>query len=306
MKPLVSILALTYNQRIFVEEGLSSLAAQTYENLEIIVVDDASTDGTDQWLETCPWRNDPRFTFVFNQENIGIGASLNRALEMAKGRYVSVFASDDILLPEKIEEQVEFFESQTDNVGMVFGDAEIIDMDGKDTHAIDTWYARAKDTKPAFNIFDQLIERNFIFTPTVMLRRDVLEEVGKFTEDLFLEDYDLWLRIAQNYRLVYQAKCLTKYRVHDENNLNHAHRTFNWNEYKILVFRMLYIKSKKLNYQLSKAFYYLYHQNRNRALELYKDYPFRDRIYRQVRKHLETGSGQLQASLRLKLAKLVV
>src|SRR5437762_2913332 len=118
--PLVSIILLSYNYSRFVLETLESVKAQTYAATQLIVVDDCSSD--DSVATISHWLHENRMlgTFIRHSKNQGICKSLNDALQVANGKYVSMVASDDVLLPDKIARQVEIMESQPEQVGIVY------------------------------------------------------------------------------------------------------------------------------------------------------------------------------------------
>jgi len=128
--PFVTVICLCYNQEAFVVESLNSVLNQSYPFIELIIVDDFSTDNSKKTIST--WlKNNPNVYFIANETNLGITKSFNRALQLAKGEYVIDLAADDVLLPECIEKQINAFtNSSFKNLGVVYGNAELISENG--------------------------------------------------------------------------------------------------------------------------------------------------------------------------------
>ncbi len=219
--PLVTMIVLSYNHSRFILETLESVKAQTYKHTELIIVDDCSTDDSvaviDRWLQ----ENQIECTFIRHQRNQGICKSLNDALAVATGKYVSMIASDDVWLPDKIALQVEIMESQPDDVGVLYSDAFQMDEHGHSLH--NTYHATYwKLTEmPQGEVLDTLLQGNFIPGPTALIRRCCYDEVGLYDENLPWEDWDMWMRIARRYSFLYSPTPSTKYRNHQK-SLSHS------------------------------------------------------------------------------------
>jgi alpha-1,3-rhamnosyltransferase len=221
--PLVNVLVPAYNHEQYVEEALQSVVDQTYKNIELIVINDGSTDGTSgvikKYIENNP---EPRITFL-EQTNEGICKTLNRGLKHAKGKYIAVLASDDLWSPDKIEKQVQLME-RNDNIGLVFSDHYF--MRGREITNI-----KATDYKPNIrkcfiksiqnvNIYERLMIENIIPALTVLMRRDCIDKMGGFDTNLIAEDFDMWLRMAKEYPFAYIDEPLAFYRIHETNLSN--------------------------------------------------------------------------------------
>jgi glycosyltransferase involved in cell wall biosynthesis len=125
-RPLVSIALRSYNQKEFLKESLDSILAQTYQNIKIIVADDASTDGSPDLIKNYQKQYPDKITPLLNETNLGHTKNLNNALAACKGKYVSIFDGDDIMHPQKIEKQVEFME-QNPNCSICYHNTEFFD-----------------------------------------------------------------------------------------------------------------------------------------------------------------------------------
>jgi len=211
--PLVTVIALCYNHEKFLLECLEGIHQQTYQNIELIIVDDASTDRSPQLIDEWLQRYNRKATFVKQTKNGGVCRSLNRALEYATGKYVAITATDDCWLPSKIQDQVKYFEPLPENVAVVYSDAFV--MDEKGDLVADRFIKRfgRRDGFPQGTVFSCLVEGNFIPAMATLVRRSSYEKVGPFDETLCYEDYDMWLRLAERFDFAFCEKIGTKYRV---------------------------------------------------------------------------------------------
>lgn len=213
--PLVSIVAINYNNSKYVIETLDSIAQQTYENIELIIVDDCSTDDSiekiEKWLLTF---NKP-YKFIKHTKNKGVCATINDGYRIAKGKYISSIATDDIMLPQKTDTQVQLLENTDDKTGMIFSDSYLIDensqpISGKFIQKYNSDFSYLTDGIT----YEKLLKGNFIPAMTIMIKSKILSEIGYFDESLNYEDYDMWLRIAKNYKIQYSEYISAKYRLH--------------------------------------------------------------------------------------------
>ena len=204
----VSVLIPTYNRRAYVQEAIDSVLAQTYENFEIIVVDDGSTDGTGEALRE---RYGDRIQHVW-QENAGESVARNRGAEMARGEYIGLLDSDDLWLPEKLAEQIVLLDGNPDLV-LVFSQARLIDQAGNLVDAPPTNHdLQSADLEP-----DRMYVANSIHTggSSVVMRRDVFCRSGGFDPTIrFGEDWDLWLRLVRTGSFGFGSKPLALARRH--------------------------------------------------------------------------------------------
>lgn len=219
--PLVSIVVPCYNHEMYVEQTIESIVNQTYKNIELIVIDDGSKDNSVEVIKRLREKYD--FIFIY-RENKGLSATLNEGIKLSKGKYFSACASDDKLVLDKIEKQVNFMESNN-QYAMCYGNYIMFTDDGKEKN-IDV-----KNPKSGF-IFDRLIMGNFIPAVTQMIRKDVFNDVGLFDESLYIEDWDMWLRISNKYQVGYLDAYLAYYRKHETNI---SHQTLKMYESKKLI-----------------------------------------------------------------------
>ena len=211
--PLVSVLALAYDHERFVEESLDAVAAQTFRDFELIIVDDCSTDATATRIQDWLDRTGFEATYLRNEQNLGVSAARNVALRRSRGTYICTAAGDDVYEPDRLERQVADFESVGDEVAAVFGDMRVIDANGDPMPAeAQRWSGRAH---PSGRVFDELLKGNFLPSPATMLRRTAVEAVGGWDEALIVDDWDLFLRLADRFELRHVPGIVANYRQLD-------------------------------------------------------------------------------------------
>ena len=187
-----------------------SLVNQTYENTEIIVIDDGSTDSTPEILERLAGKYN--FTFI-QQENRGLTRTLNRIIGMAKGKYIAGCASDDYVPLDKIEKQVNFME-RNDEFAVCGGNVTTVDRDG----SVITKSTPDDNSVTIINFEDVFLYNKSIPAGTALIRRDVLEEVGGYSAEYPIEDKYMWLKITnKGYKIARMNCVLQYYRQHDNN-----------------------------------------------------------------------------------------
>lgn len=205
--PLVSVIIPTYNGSRFIRETIQSVLDQTYNNLEIMVVDDGSTDDTSLIVKSI---TDQRITYI-QQKNAGVSPARNHGIAVSKGDYIAFLDHDDVWLPCKLEKQLSLFE-QNPKVALIYSDVFIINENnfiiGKYSHKIKFFRGR---------IFKELFSSCFITILTVVIKKSVFLEVGPFLPYKICEDYDLLLKCAAEYPIDYIDEPLAKYRVHGSN-----------------------------------------------------------------------------------------
>ncbi len=210
----VSVICTAYNHEDFVEEALRSVIRQTHENVELIVIDNASTDGTAQKIrEFC--RHNSGIRFIANTRNEGLCMAFNQGLRYASGQYVIDLSADDVLLSDRIARQVDFFESLPEDYGVIFSNAQYLDAW---SNALHLHYPTDEDGKvlkvvPSGDVYRAVLEKYFICTPTMMMRRSLLLRLGGYDESLAYEDFDFWVRSAVICRYGYQDEVLTQKRL---------------------------------------------------------------------------------------------
>ncbi len=206
----VTVICLCYNQERFVKEAISSVLAQTYPDIQLIVIDDASSDGSVQVIESCVELH-PEIKFVKLPTNSGNCKAFNRGLTYAEGDFVIDLAADDMLLPARVAKGVEALAKAGDRFGVNFTDAEWISEEGTHLRLQSDRFPHV--SIPQGNIYQDLVERFFICSPTMMFRREVIETLGGYDEDLAYEDFDFWIRSSRDFHYCYTPEVLVKKRV---------------------------------------------------------------------------------------------
>lgn len=208
-EPLVSVIIPCHNAEKFAEISITSIINQSYQNLEIILIDDCSSDSTLRVLN-CLAQSDARVYVVKNQSNLKIAGTLNKGLQLATGKYIARMDADDISYQERIKKQVDFLERNAD-VGMCGSAITLIDdlgnINGKIEYPSDTETIKA----------ELLFGCPFIH-PSVMIRKSVFESLEPYMENIIVgQDYELWLRIANKFKVSNIAEPLLYYRWHGNN-----------------------------------------------------------------------------------------
>lgn len=207
-KPLVTVLLPCYNGMPFLPEALQSIRQQTYTNLEILCIDDGSTDETYAYLQE-QLSLDPRIVVVKNEQNIKLIATLNKGVQLAKGEFIARMDADDVALPNRIEVCVNYLLENTD-VDLVCPQSIIINEEGKIIGR-----SILRNHSPMGNYF-----ASFLYTPVghpeIVCKASLLRDNPYSTEEkaLHTEDYELWSRlIKKGYRFVNIPDYLQKFRV---------------------------------------------------------------------------------------------
>lgn len=211
--PMVSVICLCYNQQPYVESAIRSVYAQTYTHMELIVVDDASTDGSQETIRQLQEKY--HFQFISLSQNEGNCKAFNRGFQISKGDFIIDLAADDVLLPARVQIGIEDFSNATESAGVHFSDAFIIAEKGDllRTHHKRNESGKINDDIPSGKIYPQLISRYFICPPTMMIRREVLEVLGGYDEQLHYEDFDFWIRSSRNWEYLFNTAPLVKKRI---------------------------------------------------------------------------------------------
>jgi len=206
--PKVSVMMAAYNVEKYIDEAVGSVLAQTYQQWELVVVDDGSTDGTGIRLEEVA-RKDSRIRVFHNEVNLGLGATRRIALELAQGSYAAVLDADDVALPEWLSSRVQTFD-QHPEVVLVSGSRILIGADG----------ARMGVTHEGAS--SELLQWRLLFgnpvnQPSCMFRLENARNVGGYMPYPYLEDWDLFVRLCSVGRLVQLDEALMMYRIHAAN-----------------------------------------------------------------------------------------
>ena len=211
VQPLVSIIMPNYNYGRFLEYAINSVLSQTLQNWELIIVDDGSTDNSRRIVEEYI-KLDKRIKLYYNEQNMGIAYTCNVGIERAKGKYMLILASDDMLKPKTLENIVKILEKNK-NIDVVVLEAEIIDDKGKSLNILFSELHRKPKVKRG-NFFRELLKGNFIATG--MFRSSLVNKHGiKYDTSLkHLNDWLFWVDLSYVGNFYYYSEPMYLYRVH--------------------------------------------------------------------------------------------
>lgn len=205
--PQISVLLPVYNGAPYLEEAIQSILDQSYQNFELIIINDGSIDRSAEIIQK--FSNYPRIR-IYHQSNQGLAATLNRGIKISEGSFIARQDQDDISLPDRFMKQISFLERHPE-VGMVGTWAEI----WRNNKKTDTSHAHPSEY-PVI-LFDILFDNPFVHS-SVMIRREVFDTVGVYTTDPGRqppEDYELWSRIIRQYKVANIPEILISYRSFD-------------------------------------------------------------------------------------------
>jgi glycosyltransferase involved in cell wall biosynthesis len=201
---IVSIIIPTFNRKFMVCKAIDSALNQTYKDIEIIVVDDGSSDNTQELLVQ-KYRDKIKY---FYQENRGVAGARNAGIQESRGEYIAFLDSDDTWMPAKLDAQMKIFQSDTD-VGLVYCGYTTLDMQGEIVGQV----------KPACKgmIYYDLVLGNQMGASSVVIKRECVEQIGFFQGRYSpAEDYEYWLRISRKYKVDFVEDPLVQYVTHDQ------------------------------------------------------------------------------------------
>ena len=210
MKSLVSIIIPTYQSCNRLKIALNSVLSQTYNNYEVLIMDDGSTDGTSEMVNSF---KDPRIFYNWQTNSGGPAKPRNRGIKFAKGNWIAFLDSDDVWKSDKLQICMEYTDNQVD---LIYHDLQII---SNKSRIFGRKIAKTRKLKKPI-LLDLLLNGNLICNSSVLVRKDLLDKVGGINENRNLvaaEDYNTWLRIAQlTDQFVYLPYTLGYYLIHDQ------------------------------------------------------------------------------------------
>ena len=208
-------MALCHNHAPYLREALDSILAQDYAPLEVWLVDNGSTDESPRILQEYAQRY-PDWRLALLPENIGNCRAFNHAFFQSKGEFVVDFATDDVLLPQRLSQQVALFQRLPPDYGMVYSNCELVAETGQPLrlHHQPTSQGGLTPCPASGWVFTDVLARYFISTPTMLMRRATLLALGGYDETLSYEDFDFWVRASRDWRFQYQDAVTTRKRKH--------------------------------------------------------------------------------------------
>ena len=211
----VSILVPVYNGEAFLEAAIESALSQSFKDLELIIVDDCSTDGSKEIIERMSER-DPRIKFFTNETNQGLFANYNRCLSLAKGRYIKPFAQDDILSPDCLQRMFDVLESES-SVVLVSSARNITDGKGNILETKCTFPADRILPGSEVILYNLIVLSNWVGEPSTVMFRAEFAGTGFDTNCFHLGDIDMWFSILKNGDYYFIAEPLANFRRHNAN-----------------------------------------------------------------------------------------
>ncbi len=215
--PLVSVIIASYNHAPYIEASIRSVVAQTYPNVELLVIDDGSSDDSVEIIS----RLQSEYGFTFHaQENMGLSRTLNAAIARSRGEFIVPFGSDDIMYPQRLAVQVDYLRDKPE-VGICAANIEFIDGDGSRLPDKEQKQRNLPFRRLGFD--DLFLDRKpGPQAATLMFRKEALEAVGGFNPDIRLEDVYICLSILKvGYFIDILPDVLADYRKHESNTYKH-------------------------------------------------------------------------------------
>lgn len=241
-KPLVTVVCTCHNQADFVIKSLNSVINQSYKNIELIIVDNASSDNSVQIIENwlLPYND---ILFIKNKINSGNNTSFNEAVKVSKGDFLIDLAADDVLLNNCVEKQIKTFELNMD-IAIVYGNAEIIDENDKHLYYYFDVNENLKIKNPLIKnlSYEKILENSAnMNSVSGMMNATVFKTIGGYDNELYYEDLDYWLRISRNYQITFIDDILVQKRKLINSQLTKMYeksdysKKMNYSTYKILL-----------------------------------------------------------------------
>jgi len=219
-KPLISILIPYYNHNHYIKETLDSIIADTYPNKEIILINDGSTEESDEsiinWIKE--HEKEINITYI-KQKNLGITKTANKLIHLAKGKYIAFTASDDFYINNTFQDRVNTMQNNPNKL-MLVSDAIIVDGDSKKLYNSAMCDFKKVNINNYFNdsgLKYEIIKNWSIVGSTPFMDKNLFNEVGYYNENIIVEDWDFFLRVVAKDLLLYHDKQVVAYRVHDTN-----------------------------------------------------------------------------------------
>ena len=214
--PLVSVFMKSYNQEWYVSEAIESVLRQDFEDFELIVVDDASTDGSRSLIEHHA-RQDHRIRTIFHERNLGVTRVVNDGIDASTGKYIAQIDSDDVWVDCKLRKQLAVLARNEDLV--VWSEGEVIDQHGNPLGTTFSELVRSTTKVKNGALFQTLLAGNYIFGSSLMYKKANIGDLRYDERLLYNNDYKFLLELARICEFCYIAEPLAKYRMHGKNAL---------------------------------------------------------------------------------------
>lgn len=208
--PLVSTIAVCYNHEIYLEETLNSILSQTYKNIELIIIDDCSSDNSVNVINKWIKQNGVVCKFTFHKRNLGLCKTMNEALSYCTGKYIQMISCDDVMHKDKTSIQVEILEKSSVEVGFVCSNFSLISSESK---VIKPTFLPEKFEFPSEPL-KYILENNriLIHPASCLTKKSTYDVVGPYDENLLQEDFQFFVKVLMSFSILYVDKVLLKYR----------------------------------------------------------------------------------------------
>jgi glycosyltransferase involved in cell wall biosynthesis len=226
---LVSVLMASYNHEHYIGEAIESVLNQSFDDLELVIIDDCSTDNSKKVIENYQAK-DKRIRAVIHDKNEGIAKTANDSIKEAKGKFISFLASDDVWFPFKLEKQVKVLQSNDDKI--VWSDGEIINSAGFSTGQSVTQRMQTPPKRSGY-LFQELLKEDIIFGQSVILRTEYAQQIGFDESFRYVNDHLFFVNLSRDHEFYFVPEILAKYRVHGSNVSLKNHQV--WFKERILL-----------------------------------------------------------------------
>ena len=285
MNPKVSIVIPVYNGEDYINEAIDSALAQTYENCEIIVVDDGSTDGTETVVKS--YGDKIRY---FYKENGGVSSALNVGIGYMKGKYFQYLPHDDLLHPDKIEKNIRAIQQSGNEMSIVWSGWNFKYMDGRGVKKFEILSKYAGEEQLTNSVFPLLF--SLVNTVTVLINKKFFEKVGLFNTELYTsQDYDMWFRTFIGQKTIYLNEALIDYRIHNQQG-SQADLEFTKNCVRMSDYMISHLSEEQIKNIFGIKYRFFYYM-----LDFYKHQEWKDsfeKICRKFENCDEPSEGEAQ------------
>ncbi|WP_313034119.1 glycosyltransferase family 2 protein [Massilia alkalitolerans] len=239
--PLVSIIVPYYNHNAFIRKCLDSVINDTYENKELLIINDGSTEGDSSNLDAWIAENGNRIPVKYShRENRGLIRTLHELIEQSNGQYILILASDDFLINDTIARRVACLQANPSKL-LCLSDAIVVDQNGRtvsESSMFDFRRGRKENYLRDGKLTYEIVRRWSVAGSVYMVDRKIFDVIGKYDPSLILEDWDFFLRAASENLIIYLDVQVSGYRAHDNN-------TFSNPGLRNKIFYHLYLSAKK-------------------------------------------------------------
>jgi glycosyltransferase involved in cell wall biosynthesis len=247
-KPSVTIGVLSYNYSPYVIETLDSIYSQTYDQIQLIIIDDYSTDNSVALIKDWIKEKNVAVEFIVHEKNYGRNKACNTIIKKAEGKYLALFSSDDTMMPHRIEKQVEVMEGASGEYAVCYTDAELMNEKGE---ARGLYSLKHQLNHLEGDVFEQYYYRRFVIcAPAIFFRTEIFKTIGNYDEKVTIEDYEMWMRLLPKFKVKYCNYVGIKYRIKESLTLTPVETLIdkrNYHRNRIIIYAKLFNLLQKEN-----------------------------------------------------------